>query len=66
MGPTVEFLTPEKSISGGSNKWPLNIKGAQIYGRRIMGKTELRGSRFRRVSVFLPRGNRRSGSHAPM
>ncbi len=21
MGPTVQFLTPEKSISGGSNKW---------------------------------------------
>ncbi|TAV02070.1 transposase family protein [Rhizobium ruizarguesonis] len=45
---------------------PLNIKGAQIYGRRIIGRTGLRGTRFHQEQVFLPRGNRQSGSHAPM
>ncbi len=45
---------------------PLNIKRAQIYGGKIKGRTRWGESRARQQRVCPPKGNRRSGSHAPM
>jgi hypothetical protein len=58
--------TPPAPARESARYWPMNIKGVQIYGRWIKGGTVWRESRFRREPACPPKGNRQSGSHAPM
>ncbi len=55
MGPTVEFLTPEKSINGGSNKWTPEFKARLVSetlrpGARVVDVVQRYGVQ---ASVFI-------------
>ena len=57
MGPTVEFLTPEKSISGGSNKWTPEFKARLVsetlrHGARVVDVAQRYGVRANRLSMW--------------
>lgn len=57
MGPTVEFLTPEKSNSGGSNKWTPEFKARLVSetlrpGARVVDVAHRYGVRANRLSMW--------------
>lgn len=57
MGPTVEFLTPGKSISGGSNKWTPEFKARLVSetlrpSARVVDVAQRYGVRANRLSMW--------------
>ncbi|MEJ1117306.1 transposase [Phyllobacterium sp. CCNWLW109] len=57
MLPTVEFLTPEKSNSGGSNKWTPEFKARLVSetlrpGARVVDVAQRYGVRANRLSMW--------------